>query len=290
MPPKSRRIPVEEENNGQAPPDMSQEERTGEPTGDGGAREAEVTAAQERFDALGETLDLGETRGELVRNATAFVLEMFKHRPRVWDQMSKSEQQDLIKGVEHNCHELVRQIVEAVVAGRTDPVRCLFVGFTDKGDDIKAELKLKAASKEDTERAVLFFHRARGMHVLVDLASASEFHTEPANDESEEDQRPLGFEAGSDEHPEDDSDLAHEGGSDDVDTELIRDGEAVIFALENGRARIDLKRGWVQFLADDEVDHDANWQDMREATPAELAAERDRIADFEEATPQAADA
>lgn len=196
MPPKSRRIPVADET----PPATATGPTSTETaavdastafasasaitndglldieatTGDHGARELEVSAAQDVFDGLAGRIDLGEDAGALVANASSFVVEMFKHRPKPWSQLSKAEQQDLIRGVEHNVHELVRQIAEAVVANGAEPVRCLFVGFTDKGDDIKAELKLKALSKEDTEKAVLFFHRARGEHVMVTLASANE--------------------------------------------------------------------------------------------------------------------
>jgi hypothetical protein len=266
----------------------------GKATGDGGAREAEVAEAQERFDALHEGIDLGDEAGLIVRNASEWMVDLFKHRPKPWSQLSKAEQRDLIAGIEHNCHELVRQIAEAVVANGAEPVRCLFVGFTDKGDDIKAELKLKAMSLEDTERAVLFFHRARGQHVMVSLASATEFHREPAVDSSEEDQRALGFEAGGDEHPEDDSDLvaAADDGSPIPDggrpplpedtTEVVNTGDQMIIARHGMcEVRVNLKTGMLEVLPPGE-DSEVGWLDVREASPAELAAERERVADFAE--------
>lgn len=262
-------------NKKQEEPELTPEEQAyqsdGEQTGDGGAREEEVSAAQGRFDAMHEQIDLGEEAGLVVRNATDWVIELFKHRPKPWDQLSQAEQRDLIAGVEENVHELVRHVVEAIARTGREAVRCLFVGFTDKGDDIKAELKVKAFSKEETEAAVISLHRARGKHVLVTVASADDFHNSPANDRSQPDQPDLGFEAGSDE-----VDLEQAA----ADPQNLRHGDKVEFAGGNGEVRIDLKRGWVQFLEDGEVAHDTNWQDMREATAAELAAERERTADF----------
>jgi hypothetical protein len=247
-----------------------------EVAGDGGAREEQVSQAQQEFDQLHEGIDLGDEAGLVVKNATDWVVELFKHRPKAWDQLSQAEQRDLVAGIETNMHELVGQIVEAIARTGREAVRCLFVGFTDKGDDIKAELKVKAYSKEETESAVIALHRARGKHVLVTVASADDFHERPASDSSEPDQRGLAFEAGTDEHPADDSDLA---GS---DPEALRHGDDAAFAGESGIVRINLKSGWVQFLAKNEVDLEGNWQDMREAKPEELAAERQRLADFNE--------
>lgn len=256
--------------------------------GDGGAREEEVSAAQQRFDELGADLQLGDEAGAIVREGVGFVVELFKHRPKPWPELSQLEQRDLIGGVEENVHELVRQIVEAVVNNqRVSPVRCLFVGFTDKGDDIKAELKLKALSKDETEDSVLFFHRARGQHVMVTLASAEEYHREPARDESQPDQSPLGFEAGSDtvEHPADDSDLvaAAEEEEAGADVLVVLPDEGVkagtlVQTDEHGEVavHVDLKTGMLTGLTDDD-----SYVDLRAATPAELAAERERVADFE---------
>lgn len=273
--PRGKKEPITPE-----PYDAAEALPPGQATGDGGSREEEVSAAQQAFDAMHEQIDLGDEAGAVVRTATAWVIELFKARPKPWDQLSQAEQRDLAAGVEQNVHELVRLLVEAIARTGSEPVRCLFVGFTDKGDDIKAELKVKAFSKEETEQAVLAMHRARGKHVLVTVASADDFHSHAANDLSEPDQRALGFEAGSDEHPSDDSDLAAEHL---VEPVVLRDGDKVPWAGGIGRVRIDLKRGWVQFLEDGETVAEENWGDMREATPAELAAERERTADFADA-------
>lgn len=259
--------------------------------GDGGERELEVSAAQERFDGLHVGLDVERSgMGSVVAEGVAFIIDLFKHRPKAWDQLSQTEQRDLISGIEDNVHELVEQVVTAVRAADEDSVRCLFVGFTDKGDDIKAELKVKAISKEDTEKAVVAMHRARGKLVMVTVVSADDFHTEPARDTSEADQPGLTFEAGSDEHPTDDHDLEAaaipEGGKPALPmdtTEIVETGDSIVHdRMGICEARINLKSGMVELLVGGAIDRnlDASWIDLREASPAELAMERDRVADF----------
>jgi NADH dehydrogenase/NADH:ubiquinone oxidoreductase subunit G len=243
-------------------------------TGDGGAREEAISQAMADFANLHEQLDLGNEAGKVVATATAWVLELFKHRPKPWDQLSQQEQRDLASGIEHNVKELVRLVVEAVAREGRTAVRCLAVGFQDQGEDIKVTLKVKALSAEDTEQAILTLHRSRGKHVLLTMASAEDYAEVPVADQSQPDQTDLGFEAGSDE-----VDL-EEAAS---DPERLRHGDKAAFAGENGTVRIDLAKGWVQFLPADLADEDANWQDMRAAKPEELAAERERTADFADA-------
>jgi hypothetical protein len=258
-------------------------------TGDGGARDRRSRPRRSGSTRSTRRSTSAFDRGLVVRNATDWVVELFKHRPKPWVATLQIEQQDLIAGIEDNVHELVRQIVEAVAANGTEPVRCLFVGFTDKGDDIKAELKLKAMSREDTERAVLFFHRARGQHVMVSLASAGEFHTEPARDQSEEDQRGFGFEAGGAEHGEDvdlEAAAIPAGGKPPLPedtTEVVHTGDSLVIASHGiCEARVNLKTGMLEALPAG-LEWGTGILDIREASPAELAGERERVADFDEA-------
>jgi hypothetical protein len=247
-----------------------------EVVGDGGQREEEVSQAVQDLEAHADALDLGEEATRVVANTTEWLVELFKRRPKPWTELSQAEQRDVQAALEHNAKELVRHVVEAVAREGRTAVRCLMVGFTDKGEDIAVTLKVKSLGKEETEQAVLGLHRARGKHVLLTVASADDFAGAPASDSSEPDQPDLGFEAGSD-HPSDDSDLA---GS---DPENLRHGDQAAFAGENGTVRINLQKGWIQFLPADLADEEPNWQDMREAKAEELAAERERQADFADA-------
>lgn len=243
--------------------------------GDNGQREAEVLAGTERIEQGADALEFPEA-GKIVDDLALHNLEQFKHRPKVWDQMSQAEQRDLYAALSANAKETVRRIVEAIAAQQREPIRAMLESYTEK-DGIKVTLKVHTFDEEEALAAVVGLHKAQGKHVLITVASADDYDVE-RTDPSQPEQNEMGFEAGADEHPEDDSDLAGE----DVEPEPLRDGQAITFAGEEGCVRIDLKRGWVQFLADSEQESE-NWQDMREATPAELAAERDRIADFETA-------
>lgn len=177
--------------------------------GDGGIREEEVTQATEALEAMAEAIDLGEDRGAIVARATAFLVELFKARPKPWGQMSQAEQRDVVAALETNAKELVRRIAETVAKNGAEPVRCLLEGYTEK-DGIKATLKVKPMDEDEEEAAVLALHRARGKFVLLTVASADDYHSTPARDESQPDQPALGFEAGTDEIDLEASDLAEE--------------------------------------------------------------------------------
>jgi hypothetical protein len=73
------------------------------------------------------------------------------------------------------------------------------------------------------------------------------------------------------------------------DSDLVDAGTAAAAGKEPAelQTRVDLKRKWVQQVkpaSRDKVAFDEDdWEDVREATPAELAAERERLADFSDA-------
>ncbi len=97
----------------------------------------------------------------LVPDVRDFLLQNIKDRPKPWAATSNAEQQDVAGACEHAAVELVRKVVEAIrSSGATDPIRCLLVGFADKGDDIKVDLKVKAIDAEDTLKAVMSLHKA----------------------------------------------------------------------------------------------------------------------------------
>lgn len=273
MPPKSTAKAKPDETLPETPAPES-----GDQTGDGGAREAEVSTAIDRLDTLADEIDLGDDAAAIVATATEWGIELYKHRPKPWSELSQSEQRDVAAGIEHNMKELVRQIVEAVARNGRSAIRCLLVGFTDKGEDIKAELKVKALSIDETELAVLGLHRARGKHVLLTVASADDYAGVPARDHSEPDQTALGFEAGSDEHPTDDSDLV--AAAEPPALELAQTGNQMLVPNQGlCEIRVNLKTGMIEAKAEGRDDFDI---DVRAATSVELAAERDRQADFAE--------
>lgn len=237
--------------------------------GDGGKREEEVATAMDQIDQLADNLDLGDDSGALVAELHLAFLDLMKHQPKPWSALTQAEQRDLSARLEHHATETVRLVAEAIARNGRDAVRCLLVGFVDKGEDMKVELKVKAHDKGELEQAVLGLHRARGKLVMLTVASVEDYRQTEIEDPSEPEQRALGFEAGSDEHPDDDSDLA-EAGDPLAD---LGEGESV-----------NLKTGMIERLVPAEGGTGpAETEDVREATPAELAAERERTADFADA-------
>jgi hypothetical protein len=246
-----------------------------EQPGDGGTREEAVLAGTEAIETGADQLDFPEA-GKIVEDLALHNLEQFKNRPKPWDQLSQSEQRDLYAALSANAKETVRRVVEAIARDGREPIRALLESYTEK-DGIKVTLKVKTYSDEESLAAVVGLHKSQGKNVLITVASADDYDQAKTVDPSQEDQPALGFEAGTDDHPDDDSDLA--GDAPDEFTG-VRDGDSTTFAGETGHVRIDLKKGWVQFMADS--DEDDTWQDMREASAAELAAERERVQDFVE--------
>lgn len=197
-----------------------------------------------------------------IRDAT---LEVFKHRRDPWHKLSTQEQKDMATAIELGAKISVRKTAELMAAQGRPHVRAMLKRYQDDGGKIGVTLEIAMA---DTP-TVVQLHQASGKEVIIITADASEFANgkPPA---TQPDEPALDFEAGSDfvDPPANDSDLA----DDDEDSPI---------APPAGE-RVDLASGMYQTRpegADDE-----GWVDEREATPEELAAERERQADFDDAT------
>lgn len=220
-------------------------------------------SAIERMEQLGETLELDT--GSLVAGTRDFLLDIIKSRPKPWSASSQAEQRDVAAACEQLAIGLVRQIVEIVRSDGREPVRVLLTKVM-MGDDIQITGKLKPMSEDEEEAAVIALHHARGKHVLLTVASVDDYRTEHREAETEPDERPLPFEAGGEEV----EDSVLEG-------EDLEEEEA-----EADRPFVNLKTGMVETL-----DGEGGVTE-REATPAELAAERERVAMFDESEAGAA--
>lgn len=225
----------------------------------------------------------------LVSDGRDFLLEQIKRRPRPWDGSSPSEQRDIAAACEHAAQELVRKIAEAIAARGQEPVRVLL----DKialGESIQITGKVKTFSADEEDRAVMILHHARGKYVMVTVASKDDFQTgeRPAPGVPEESPA-LPFEAGADEFEaalgaehlagRGDDELEPAVGSQTV---LWRTGDKIDLVNQGlCDVRVNLKSGMVEALAPGEDPETSPWIDVQEATPDELAAEGDRIANFE---------
>lgn len=248
------------------------------------SEEAHTTAIDE-MEAAATDYQIDER--QLVPDVRDFLLEQIKRRPKPWSATSNAEQRDVAAACEHAAVELIRKVVEAAAANpASNPIRCLLIGYSDKGDDIKVDMKVKALSTEETTKAIVALHQAKGKHVLVTVASVDDYRGEGREPALDADEPDLNFEAGGDpafDPPADDSDLA---GDDKITAagDLMRSGcQTLVEGKGLREIRVDLAKGWVQWAdvpADAETIGELDWVDLREATPEELAAERERKADF----------
>lgn len=259
--------------------------------GDGGAREEEVAAATAGLYDIADGIAL-ESGPALVAATVETMVEFFRHRPKPWSAMGQAEQRDLMAATEYFAKELVRRVVEEVASDDRTRIRALLESYTEK-DGIRVTLKVKPFGEEEALAAVIGLHKAQGKHVLITVASADDYAGVAPADTSEPEQRDLGFESG--DHPSDDSDLAAEdlgGGDDRVETEqqpeLARTGMQVLVPDHGLRqVRVNLKTSMIEYdgsESESAVIEESDWQDLREATPDELAMERDSLADFDETT------
>lgn len=244
------------------PPKKKEPTNQTEQPGDGGDREEQVLSGTEAIETGADALEFPES-AKIVEDLALHNLEQFKNRPKPWDQLSQQEQRDLYAALSANAKETVRRVTEAVARDGREPIRCLLEGYTEK-DGIKVTLKVKPMDDTEALAAVVGLHKAQGKNVLIVIASADDYDDHTV-DPSQPDQQALGFEAGSDQ-----ADLVEATG-------LLKDGDGVTFAGEDGKVRINLETCWVEFNAD--ANETEDWQDMREATAEELAAERERRAD-----------
>ena len=270
--PEAKPVEAETEQQTSAAPEA-------EVSGDGGAREEEVSRAIDAVSDLHRAVSL-EDETKLVASLAGFFVDLFKHRPKPWSQLSQAEQRDLAAGLEHNAREIVRMTVEAVARQGREPIRALLEGYTEK-DGIKVTLKVKPLSEDEALLAVIGLHKAQGKHVLLTVASADDYAEHPAPDPSEPDQHALGFEAGSDDIPLDEGEEEEES---DLQAEalILRTGvQTLVPGHGLCEVRVNLGTGMIEALVSDGDGQEV--VDFREATAAELAAERERNADFVEA-------
>jgi len=139
--------------------------------------------------------------GQLVASVVAELLDCYKHIPKPFAQATQGQQQDLFRRLETLGRSIVDQVAKQIAAHDADRSVVCVAGDAKIGSDIKVDLKLAPQTADTRDQAILFLAHARGRQVVLRMASADEYETEPLDDPSQPDQADLTFEAGSDEHP-----------------------------------------------------------------------------------------
>jgi hypothetical protein len=176
-----------------------------------------------------------------------------------WSKFDEQRQRDINAAVDQAAETIVAKLVRAIAAEGRDTVQCKLESMT-----IKDGIKLQLSSVFSHDNLVLLGD-LQGKAVTLTMADTSAHDHQRGPAPVVPDQPDL--------LSSDTDDLAL-AGDEDPTAQIVRTGDH----LDEGMARVDLKTGMVQASTGDD-----QWTDVREATPDELAAERDRTADFDDA-------
>lgn len=122
----------------------------------------------ERLTTIAEEADFES--GSLLGDVRDTLLEIFRHRPKAWSQMSEAEQRDLAKALENSAKMLVRKVVVVVAEQDEIAVAAVLKGYSAKG----GTFKLNAEARGDQETALQLFDMD-GHDVVIMSADASRF-------------------------------------------------------------------------------------------------------------------
>jgi hypothetical protein len=134
--------------------------------------------SEETQDLASETL-----KGDL----RDFVLDRIKHKPKVWQQMTESEQRDLIHETESAVSDIIRRAVHIIAAEGRQAITATLEQVTVK-DGIKAVATL---SKHDPFRHELVDAQGKAILIVVADASAHMGQQEEAKPDADEPQLPM---------------------------------------------------------------------------------------------------
>jgi hypothetical protein len=140
----------------------------------------------ERLERLVEEADF-ET-GSAFGDLRDVVVDLFKHRPKIWSMMSKSEQQDALRTIEAAAKRIITKVVLVVAQEDSDAIEATFLGnFTVKGDAIEAKVKIDSIDGD----TLLDAYRLAGHRVMIISADDKRFMSARREVEVMDDQRSL---------------------------------------------------------------------------------------------------
>jgi len=184
--------------------------------------------------------------GTLFGDFRSAVLDIFKHRPKVWTAMSSDEQRQLVTFVEATCKRFLERIVLVVAENEGESLQATFLGnFAVKGDAIEAKVKIDAIDSD----VLVDAYKLAGHRVIIVSADSKRFMGAGAPPTIDPDQLGMGFGDGPApkpqaeqpaevQHPADDSDLAGEDDSGPAGEAENDDPPAPVELDPNARYRI----------------------------------------------------
>ena len=148
-------------------------------------------AAQRAFQAienLAESLSLDDV-ANLKGDVKAFLVDVFKHRPTAWSQLSRAQQQDLVQAVDFAADQLIRKMTNLMAKRDLPTVMGKLKNYKDAGDKIVVTLEVVAARPED----IVALHESVNRYVQIVHSDSAEMMGEKQDIEVEDDQRGLEF-------------------------------------------------------------------------------------------------
>jgi hypothetical protein len=221
----------------------------------------------------------GTALGDIVE----LILDLFKHRPKLWSTMSNDEQKTVVRTIETTAKDVLKKVVLVIAQEDSITLQGTFLGqFNVKGETIEAKVKIEGVDDEVLSHAF----RLAGHKVVLVSADDKRFSSKRREPETIPDQvamrfaddvkadRPKEVEA----PPKDDSDLAdgadddNGGQDDDGDGEPGADDDPASFAVHDAD-------GEVWLVADHHRSGEDAWTDnpahakrfSRSAAEAEVA-------------------
>lgn len=217
--------------------------------------------------------------GTLVGDIRDLLIEDAKHRPKPWSQMNQRQQGDFVRAAEEVARKIIGKVVIVLAEQDDITVHATLKGYAADG----GTFKLKLVARGDMEVAQQLY-ALDGHEVVLISADSKRFTGQRRDPPIAPDQGALTFadppggeakeEIRSDPpaHPADDSDLAGE----EREEEEAEEAVGPLDKLAAGE-RVNVKTGMVERLVDE---GGLDYEDVRDATPEELAAERERNQDF----------
>lgn len=167
---------------------------------------------QRRLDRLTNIVADADFEGKtLLGDIVVLIVDLFKHRPKLWSAMLADEQKTMIKHVEATAKTLLERIVLVVAEEDSATIQATMLSaFNVKGDAIEGKFKIDSVNGE----LLLQAHALAGHKIVIISADDTRFRGTRKPVTPEPDQREIKFAddkpkaADPPAHPDDDSDLA----------------------------------------------------------------------------------
>lgn len=170
------------------PDDEAESESTDE--GERPDYEAESSAATEAIEQIADNFNPADFEN-IAGDVLSMLLEIFKHRPRPWSQMSEGEHSDLIEALRQASRKVVNGVVRKLAEREFDSVTAKLISYADKAEKASVSLEIGAPTGDDVSK----LHNWKQKHVLIVNADAQVYMGEKNSAVPEPDQPDLDLEA-----------------------------------------------------------------------------------------------